>query len=135
MKDPKTFNKVLENTLHPDTEKWKLYSILRCLYETDDLQKAQQKCKLSEVTSDLQTDNQEVEIFKRKVTVPRRFISSEEENDNIYIRPPKLKKKFFNTNKNTRKNIPISEQNSPKTPDSVPDADSAEVIEQTVHNT
>jgi len=34
MKDPKTFNKVLENTLHPDTEKWKLYSILRCLYET-----------------------------------------------------------------------------------------------------
>jgi len=62
----------------------------------DDLQKAQQKCKLSEVTSDLQTDNQEVEIFKRKITVPRRFISSdEEENDNIYIRPPKLKKDIF----------------------------------------
>ncbi|XP_025262216.1 uncharacterized protein LOC112637211 [Camponotus floridanus] len=141
MKDQKTFNKVLENTLYPDTEKWKLYSIVRCLYETDDLQKAEQKCKLSEVTSDLQTDNQEVEISKRKITVPRRFISSdEEENDNIYIRPPKLKRKFFNTNKNTGKNIPISDQyssdvDSPKTPDSVPDADSAssrtEVIEQT----
>ncbi|EFN62596.1 hypothetical protein EAG_06404, partial [Camponotus floridanus] len=29
MKDQKTFNKVLENTLYPDTEKWKLYSIVR----------------------------------------------------------------------------------------------------------
>jgi len=33
MKDQKTFYKVLESTLYPDTEKWKLYSILRCLYD------------------------------------------------------------------------------------------------------
>jgi len=34
-KDQKTFNKILENIAHADTEKWKLYPILRCLFETD----------------------------------------------------------------------------------------------------
>lgn len=34
LKDQKTFDKILENTKYPDTEKWKLYPILKCLYET-----------------------------------------------------------------------------------------------------
>lgn len=49
-------------------------------------------------TSDLQTDNQEVQSFssKRKANVPRRYISSEEE-ESVDNRPPKLKKTFLNT--------------------------------------
>lgn len=34
LKDQKTFDKILETTKYPDTEKWKVYSILKCLYET-----------------------------------------------------------------------------------------------------
>lgn len=34
MKDQRTFDKTLINTEHADIEKWKLYPVVRCLYET-----------------------------------------------------------------------------------------------------
>lgn len=76
----------------------------------DDLQKARQKCKLSEDTSDLQTDNQEVETFKRKRIAPRRFISSDEEESVDNLRPPQLKKKYLKTIQKTQEKIPTFRQ-------------------------
>jgi len=68
---------------------------------------------LSEDTSDLQTDNEEVQSFfsKRKVNVPRRYISSEEE-ENVDNRPPKLKKTFLNTIEKTQENISAFRQST-----------------------
>lgn len=39
MKDQRTFDKILEKTVHADTEKWKLYPIQRCLFETGEHKK------------------------------------------------------------------------------------------------
>ena len=70
------------------------------LFSTDSLEKAKQKLKLAEVTSDLQTE-EETEVQKptqRRAIRTNRYISSDEqddENDN-YIRPPPLKKQFIN---------------------------------------
>lgn len=78
----------------------------------DDLDKARQKCKLSEETSDLQTDDQNIDIRKRKRIVPRKFLSTdeEEESDEIHVRPPKLNKKFLPTiQKTTEKTTILTE--------------------------
>ncbi|XP_067208313.1 uncharacterized protein [Linepithema humile] len=126
VKDQKTFNKILESVVHAHTATWKLYPVQRCLFETDDLQRARQKCKLSEETSDLQTDNQEADTYrKRKRVVPRRFLSSDEDendNDDVDVRPPKLKNKFLTTQK-TQEKKNFRQTFSPVT--NLPDEDSS----------
>lgn len=76
----------------------------------DNLDKAREKCKLSEETSDLQTDDLEIYTRKRKRIVPRKFLSTdEEESDEIHVRPPKLNKKFLNTIQKTPEKTLIRE--------------------------
>lgn len=68
---------------------------------------------MSEDTSDLQTDNQEVQSFfsKRKVNVPYRYISSEEE-ESVDNRPTKLKKTFLNTIEKIQENTSAFRQST-----------------------
>ncbi|KAG5877424.1 hypothetical protein JTB14_012908 [Gonioctena quinquepunctata] len=91
IRNQKVFDKTLQSETHEDIEKWKLYPVARCLYETDDLEKAKQKLKLAEVTYDLLTDDEsakQIHNKKRKVVTPRRYITSDDEESDNNNRPP-----------------------------------------------
>lgn len=64
----------------------------------DDLEKAKNKLKVAENTSDVQTDLEEKSCSqKRQIRIPRKLWSSEDENDDDDISkhcaPPPIKKK------------------------------------------
>ncbi|CAH0546626.1 unnamed protein product [Brassicogethes aeneus] len=73
------YEKVLKQGTSPDEQQWKLYKVHRVFFECDDLDKAREKLKKAEVTSDLQSDNdieEVVERGKRKCFAPRRLYDS-----------------------------------------------------------
>ncbi|KAL4705616.1 hypothetical protein ACJJTC_009426 [Scirpophaga incertulas] len=93
VKGTKAFERLL--TCSPN-EKWHLYGVQRVFCETDSLEKAKQKLKLAEVTSDLTTEEKtEVQRpTKRRAIRTNRYISSDEqddENDNYILLQDKNK--------------------------------------------
>ncbi|KAL4704914.1 hypothetical protein ACJJTC_005702 [Scirpophaga incertulas] len=93
VKGTKAFERLL--TCSPN-EKWHLYGVQRVFCETDSLEKAKQKLKLAEVTSDLTTE-EETEVqrpTKRRAIRTNSYISSDEqddENDNYILLQDKNK--------------------------------------------
>ncbi|KAK4876952.1 hypothetical protein RN001_009458 [Aquatica leii] len=74
-KDPNAFNRALIKGVDV-SEDWKLFKINRNFYETDDLEKAKRKLKLSELTSDLNTDAKKNFLLGDQQRSQRRIIES-----------------------------------------------------------
>ncbi|KAJ8959279.1 hypothetical protein NQ317_003932 [Molorchus minor] len=55
-KEQQRFNKALRFGAVADESNWKLYSVSRIFYETDDILKARRKLKEAEVTSNLESE-------------------------------------------------------------------------------
>ncbi|XP_031335035.1 uncharacterized protein LOC116164914 [Photinus pyralis] len=81
----------LKNHEAPSETTWKLYKVSRIFFEEDDYEKALQKIKLTEVTSDVQTDN---ETAKRKRKAPRRLLTSSEHSSESGSEEDKLPRRF-----------------------------------------
>ncbi|KAJ8931529.1 hypothetical protein NQ314_015544 [Rhamnusium bicolor] len=70
------YEKLLKNHTIPDEDSWQLYSIQRCFFNTDTYEKARQKLKKAELTSDLQSDESDSELLEsKKVRARKRPIS------------------------------------------------------------
>ncbi|KAK4872597.1 hypothetical protein RN001_014626 [Aquatica leii] len=93
-KESKKFEKILLSE-NQTFDKWKLYSIKRCLYESDDYKVIKKKLRRAEDTSDLQSEADEVvaTLSKRKTRPTQRllqFDSSEEDTASKFSRPPTI---------------------------------------------
>ncbi|KAK4877662.1 hypothetical protein RN001_010168 [Aquatica leii] len=110
-KDPNAFNRALIKGVDV-SEDWKLFKINRNFYETDDLEKAKRKLKLSELTSDLNTDAEEKLPARRPTKKPRRIIESSDDDEEIskFERPPKIVKVTAKKiTEKTREGAPLQE--------------------------
>ncbi|KAK4880820.1 hypothetical protein RN001_008966 [Aquatica leii] len=110
-KDPNAFNRALIKGVDV-SEDWKLFKINRNFYETDDLEKAKRKLKLSELTSDLNTDAEEKLPARRLTKKPRRIIESSDDDEEIskFERPPKIVKVTAKKiTEKTREGAPLQE--------------------------
>ncbi|KAF5274637.1 hypothetical protein FQR65_LT16941 [Abscondita terminalis] len=85
------------------TDSWPLYKISRTFFECDDFYKAQRKIKLAEVTSDIQSEEDNFQS-KRFRHAPRRLYDSSDDEDQTQIsrhpRPP-----FISYNKQPNRNF------------------------------
>ncbi|KAK4881447.1 hypothetical protein RN001_004766 [Aquatica leii] len=93
--ESKKFEKILLSENQTFDDKWKLYSIKRCLYESDDYKVIKKKLRRGEDTSDLQSEADEVvaTLSKRKTRPTQRlleFDSSEEDTASKFSRPPTI---------------------------------------------
>ncbi|KAK4887164.1 hypothetical protein RN001_003435 [Aquatica leii] len=93
-KESKKFENILLSE-NQTFDKWKLYSIKRCLYESDDYKVIKKKLRRAEDTSDLQSEADEVvaTLSKRKTRRTQRlleFDSSEEDTASKFSRPPTI---------------------------------------------
>ncbi|KAK4886820.1 hypothetical protein RN001_003091 [Aquatica leii] len=93
-KESKKFEKILLSE-NQTFDKWKLYSIKRCLYESDDYKVIKKKLRRAEDTSDLQSEADEVvaTLSKRKTRPTQRllqFDSSELDTASKFSRPPTI---------------------------------------------
>lgn len=70
-----------------------LWLCMDAFHLTDNIDIAKRKLKLAEVTSDLQTEEED-EKPKRKAARTTRFDSSDENDEFNHLRPPPLKKQF-----------------------------------------
>ncbi|CAG9840545.1 unnamed protein product [Diabrotica balteata] len=80
------------------TEDWQLFTVKRIFRYYDSFEKAQVKAKVAEVTSDLQSEVDEVNSEKKRQRIkPRRFIYSDTESEEDSLpRPPKICKVALN---------------------------------------
>lgn len=83
---------------------WILSVLVFCACSIDELDKAKKKLKLAEVTSDIQTEEEnDINKPKRKTKKTSRYISSSDDDDGNgceFPRPPPLKKHVSNCNYN-----------------------------------
>ncbi|KAK4885855.1 hypothetical protein RN001_002126 [Aquatica leii] len=91
----KKFEKILLSENQTFDDKWKLYSIKRCLYESDYYKVIKKKLRRAEDTSDLQSEADEVvaTLSKRKTRPTQRlleFDSSEEDTASKFSQPPTI---------------------------------------------
>ncbi|KAJ8929887.1 hypothetical protein NQ314_017381 [Rhamnusium bicolor] len=78
------YEKLLKNHTIPDEDSWQLYPIQRCFFNTDTYEKARQKLKKAELTSDLQSDESDSELLQsRKVRARKRPISESSDSDDL----------------------------------------------------
>ncbi|CAH1102781.1 unnamed protein product [Psylliodes chrysocephalus] len=91
-KDNGQFRKALTKGEEVNSETWKLYDIHRTFYECDDYAKACIKLKKAQVTSDIQSDENE-EVIQKRRRIPRKlsYSDSEEEDSCKLPRPPPIK--------------------------------------------
>lgn len=92
IKDSVQFNKAVRSLNQCiDVDTWIPYKLSKIFYTTDDYDKARQKLKQAELTSDLNTDTDESK--NRKRLRPKKLLdsSSDEEEVSKFQRPPKVK--------------------------------------------
>ncbi|KAK4877336.1 hypothetical protein RN001_009842 [Aquatica leii] len=113
-KTQKLFNKAVREHVSVDEETWALYNVTKCHYETDNFDKALAKLKKLEYSSDTaSTTDDEAGIRKRKI--PQRFLSSDEEDDDILtkkhrIGPPVFEEVFVKGPKSDFEKSPSASQ-------------------------
>ncbi|XP_072400660.1 uncharacterized protein [Diabrotica undecimpunctata] len=85
------------------TEDWQLFTVKRIFRYYDSFEEAQVKAKVAEVTSDLQSEVDEVNSEKKRQRIkPRRFIYSDTESEEDSLpRPPKICKAVQDTSSHT----------------------------------
>ncbi|KAJ8937837.1 hypothetical protein NQ314_011698 [Rhamnusium bicolor] len=99
-KEQQRFDKALRFGEVADENSWKLYGIARIFYETDDILKVRQKLKDAEVTSNLESEQEDINNNgrqKRKHKIVRKLYSSDDEcsEQESLPRPPPIKKDLF----------------------------------------
>ncbi|CAG9762341.1 unnamed protein product [Ceutorhynchus assimilis] len=94
IKNSSNFSKVLrrvEQDIDPD--KWKLFGVEKVFYETEDFDKAKEKLRQAEVTSDLHTDldedPEEKRRLKRKIIKKKVFSDTDDDENENDCSPPK----------------------------------------------
>ncbi|KAK5648208.1 hypothetical protein RI129_003100 [Pyrocoelia pectoralis] len=86
------FNKALKQGDEPCESTWALISVTKCVFECDDYGKAINKLKISEYTSDVQTETEEHCSKGRRLKKPSRYVESDEDSvidDSSLPRPAK----------------------------------------------
>ncbi|XP_050502348.1 uncharacterized protein LOC126881809 isoform X2 [Diabrotica virgifera virgifera] len=95
-------------------EDWQLFKVKRIFRYYESFEEAQAKAKVAEVTSDLQSEVDEVNLGnKRQRVKPRRFIYSdtESEEDSSLPRPPKICKAVQDISCSQAPHTPVSSVN------------------------
>ncbi|KAF5280083.1 hypothetical protein FQR65_LT15097 [Abscondita terminalis] len=74
----------------PDEHTWEIYKIKKKFFKTDDYQKALHKIKLTEATSDLQSDlgEDEDKPKRKRRAVQKLYDTDESGSENVLPRPP-----------------------------------------------
>ncbi|XP_050510460.1 uncharacterized protein LOC126887142 [Diabrotica virgifera virgifera] len=93
IKDNLQFKKVLRKLEPEIDETWKIYGVQKIFYSTDDFEKATNKLKRAEITSDLQTDLEDDNTRPRRKILKRKFSSDEDSNDQVSLFKPGKKSK------------------------------------------
>ncbi|KAJ8940889.1 hypothetical protein NQ318_004588 [Aromia moschata] len=92
-KEQSQFNRALKRGEKVNTETWKLFKIARCFYSSDDYEKIHTKLKDCEITSDIQSDDDNaVSKIRKRIPNKKYFVISDEETDNDesqLLRPPR----------------------------------------------
>lgn len=96
LKHREAFDKALCKGDLSAEETWSIYKIKRCFFKEDDFFKAKEKCKKCEFTSDIQSEQEEPEVEKKKrrLNAKRNFSSSDEEdcrNSSKLPMPPRIR--------------------------------------------
>ncbi|XP_067208803.1 uncharacterized protein [Linepithema humile] len=119
-KDQNKFDKALKTGETVDTEKWTLYSISRIFYRSDDLVKIREKLKQSEIISNLESEEENESIRKKRKRIPNKRICSssddeqEEQRKKQLPRPPLVKQiNVNNTSKRLEKDFTLARSDSP----------------------
>ncbi|XP_071578619.1 uncharacterized protein [Temnothorax nylanderi] len=119
-KEQKKFDKALKTGEPVDTEKWTLHSITRIFYRSDDLLKTREKLKLSQVISNLESEEENEGVRKKRKRISTRIPTSsdnelEEQRETRLPRPPPIKRTNLNFNacKNLEQDFTLTRSHSP----------------------
>ncbi|XP_067207445.1 uncharacterized protein [Linepithema humile] len=119
-KDQNKFDKALKTGETVDTEKWTLHSISRIFYRSDDLVKIREKLKQSEIISNLESEEENESIRKKRKRIPNKRICSlsddeqEEQRKKQLPRPPLVKQiNVNNASKRLEKDFTLARSDSP----------------------
>ncbi|CAG9812832.1 unnamed protein product [Phaedon cochleariae] len=100
IKNQSKYYNILRNGDSPDEKLWTLHKIGRIFFESDNLDKAREKLKQAEFTSDVQSDSElDSQTIKRRRIAPRKLYESESEESETneefldLPRPPQIKSK------------------------------------------
>ncbi|KAJ8966809.1 hypothetical protein NQ314_003305, partial [Rhamnusium bicolor] len=102
-KEQQRFDKALRFGEVADENSWKLYGIARIFYETDDILKVRRKLKEAEVTSNLESEQEDINNNgrqKRKHKIVRKLYSSDDEcsEQDSLPKPPPIKRTYLASN-------------------------------------
>ncbi|KAK4872857.1 hypothetical protein RN001_014886 [Aquatica leii] len=121
LKHREAFDKALRKGDLPEEETWSIYKIKRCFFKEDDFFKVKEKCKKCEFTSDIQSEQEELEVEKKKrrLNAKRNFSSSDEEdcrNSSKLPMPPRIRDVSTVLNNSGINIIPLSSPVSTSSP-------------------
>lgn len=107
--------KALKKGVIPEQDgSWTIYKIKRLFFETDDYNKAQSKIKQAQITSDCQSEQDDILPLKRRIQKPKRLLNdSSDDYSSDEDEPLSGKHKFLPPPKITRVNEKSNETLSP----------------------